>query len=148
MVHGLDGASLVDLIVLHQLGARMVARWGPLRAACWLSARTELELPMGRASGAAAVGDRNGASHIDLAHPACENGCMALQSTRSREPLCGPRQPEQGTEPRGKAITDWDHDGRANLAPSGCLGTWSCSEAPSKASRPRWSSARPRGRSP
>jgi hypothetical protein len=114
VVHDLDGDGHLDRIVPHQRGARTVVWWGPLSAAGWFSARTDLQT--GRACGPAAVGDLDGDGHLDLVHPMCENGGMAVQPMRGRQALGPPQQFEQGTEPRGSAITDWDHDGRADLA--------------------------------
>jgi hypothetical protein len=113
-LHDLDGDGHLDLIVPHQLGARTLIWWGPLRAAGWFDVRTEL--PLGRACGPAAVGDLNGDGHLDLAHPLCENGVVVVQTMQGRAPLGPPARDEQGSEPRGGAITDWDHDGRADLA--------------------------------
>jgi hypothetical protein len=41
---------------------------------------------------------------------------VVVQTMQARAPFGPPVRYEQGTEPQGGAITDWDHDGRNDLA--------------------------------
>ncbi len=113
-VGDIDGDGYVDLVFVHQLDKVVLAFWGPFDANSWFPAQSSFSAP--RIAGRPTLADFDGDGNVDIAAVLAEGMGVQVQRMAGRVPVGEPIAVAQGTEPTSLGATDWDADGRADLA--------------------------------